>query len=81
MRTRIQQWGSSLALRIPKSFALEAHLHQGTLVDVTIDNEGKLIVVVVPEFVINLETLLQGVTAQNRHAEIDMGSMQGNEMR
>ncbi len=81
MRTRIQKWGNSLALRIPKAFALGAHLQQDTLVDMTIDDEGKLVVVAVPEFVIKLETLLHGVTNQNRHAEIDTGFMKGNEMR
>ncbi|MGH2352156.1 MAG: AbrB/MazE/SpoVT family DNA-binding domain-containing protein [Chloroflexota bacterium] len=28
VRTRIQKWGNSLALRIPKSFAAEVHLTQ-----------------------------------------------------
>ncbi len=28
MKTRIQKWGNSLALRIPKSFAAESHLEQ-----------------------------------------------------
>ena len=27
MKTRVQKWGNSLALRIPKSFAAEAGLH------------------------------------------------------
>jgi antitoxin MazE len=35
MKTRIQKWGNSLALRIPKSFAAESHLEQGMLVDVS----------------------------------------------
>jgi antitoxin component of MazEF toxin-antitoxin module len=26
MKTRVQKWGNSLALRIPKSFAMEAGL-------------------------------------------------------
>ena len=36
MKTRIQKWGNSLALRIPKSFAAETHLEQGTLVEVSL---------------------------------------------
>ena len=38
MKTRIQKWGNSLALRIPKSFAAETHLEQGTLVEVSLQN-------------------------------------------
>ncbi len=33
MKTRIQKWGNSLALRIPKSFAVETGLDQDVLVD------------------------------------------------
>ncbi|MBI1915200.1 MAG: hypothetical protein HYS12_10745 [Planctomycetes bacterium] len=33
MKTRVQQWGNSLALRILKSFAIEAGLHEDSPVD------------------------------------------------
>ncbi len=36
MKTRIQKWGNSLALRIPKSFALETGLEQDATVDVAL---------------------------------------------
>lgn len=39
MKTRIQKWGNSLALRLPKSFAAETHLGQGTLVEVSLLDE------------------------------------------
>jgi antitoxin MazE len=42
MKTHIQKWGNSLALRIPKSFATETHLVQGTRVESTV-HDGKLI--------------------------------------
>ena len=34
MKTRIQKWGNSLALRIPKSFAHEVGLEQDSQVEV-----------------------------------------------
>ena len=34
MKTRIQKWGNSLALRIPKSFANEVGLEQDSPVEV-----------------------------------------------
>ncbi|MFC1972103.1 AbrB/MazE/SpoVT family DNA-binding domain-containing protein [Chloroflexota bacterium] len=33
MKTRVQKWGNSLALRIPKSFATEVGLQRETSVD------------------------------------------------
>ena len=79
MRTRIQKWGNSLALRIPKSFAAEAHLEQDSLVDVSLV-DGKLVVVPVTESALTLEHLLAGVTEQNLHREVDTGHAIGNEM-
>ena len=43
MRTRIQKWGNSLALRIPKSFAAEVKLEQGSEIEVSLV-DGKLVV-------------------------------------
>lgn len=43
MKTRVQKWGNSLALRIPKSFAIEVGLQKGSLVEMSIDNE-KLVI-------------------------------------
>jgi antitoxin MazE len=36
MKTRIQKWGNSLAVRIPRPFAEEIHLEENTTVDLTI---------------------------------------------
>ena len=44
MKTRVQKWGNSLALRIPKSFADEAGLRRETSVEVSL-SDGKLIAV------------------------------------
>ena len=35
MVTKIQKWGNSLGVRIPKSFAREAGITEGTLVDIS----------------------------------------------
>lgn len=78
MRTRIQKWGNSLALRIPKSFAAEAHLQQDSQVEVSLV-DGRLVVSPVePAF--TLEHLLAGVTEQNLHREVDTGPATGNEV-
>ena len=39
MKTRIQKWGNSLALRIPRSFAEEVGIENETDVDLTLEDE------------------------------------------
>ena len=79
MKTRVQKWGHSLALRIPKSFATEAGLDQDAVVDVTLV-DGKLIVTPLTPSRFTLEHLLATVTTDNLHTEQDMGSPVGNEV-
>ena len=43
MKTHVQKWGNSLALRIPKSLAVEAKLAEDTPVELSLV-KGKLVV-------------------------------------
>lgn len=79
MRTRIQRWGNSLALRIPKPFAAEAGLEQQSEVDVSVV-DGALVVKLCPEATYSLEDLLSQVTEENRHGEFDSGPPVGREV-
>jgi antitoxin MazE len=79
MKTRIQKWGNSLALRIPKSFAKEVGLEQDSPVEVSLE-EGKLIIVAAPESRLTLRRLLAQVTKDNLHAEFDTGTATGSEV-
>ncbi len=79
MKTRIQKWGNSLALRIPKSFANEVGLEPNALVELALVN-GQLVVTPVSAPSVMLDNLLAGVTAENIHAEVDTGSGVGNEV-
>ena len=78
MQTRIQKWGNSLALRIPKSLAAESHLEQETLVDVTLQ-ETRLVVTPV-ETELTLDQLVARITPENRHGEQDFGLPVGREV-
>jgi antitoxin MazE len=78
MKTRIQKWGNSLALRIPKSFAAETGLDQDALVDMALV-DGKLIVTPVRIPSVTLEQLLAHITDDNRHEEHDTGPAVGTE--
>ena len=79
MKTRIQKWGNSLALRIPKPFAEETHLAEDTAVDLSVRN-GRLVVVPIVEAEFSLEDLVSQITPQNRHSETDTGGKVGNEV-
>ena len=79
MKTRIQKWGNSLALRIPRPFAEESKLHEDSAVDVTVRN-GRLVIVPVEEPQVSLEDLVKQITPRNRHNEVETGKPLGNEI-
>jgi antitoxin MazE len=78
MRIRVQKWGNSLALRIPKSFATEAGLQTNSSVELSLVR-GKLVVVPVVKPKLTLKQLLAKVTEDNLHHEIDTGPAVGIE--
>lgn len=78
MRTRVQKWGNSLALRIPKSFAQEAGLEEQTAVELSVV-DGKLLVARELRAPYTLGELLAQVTADNLHGEVDTGRAVGGE--
>ena len=78
MRTRVQKWGNSLALRIPKSFATEVGLQRETDVEILLAN-GKLVITPVIKPNPTLKQLLAKVTKENLHTEVATGPAVGNE--
>jgi len=76
--TRIQKWGNSLALRIPKAFASEAGLQNESTVELSLVN-GRLVVVPVTTPKLTLGRLLAQVTDDNLHCEVDTGPASGSE--
>jgi antitoxin MazE len=78
MRVRVQKWGNSLALRIPKPFAEEIGMDQGTPVDLSLV-DGKLVVEPVSDDGPTLAQLLDGVTRRNLHEATDWGDPAGSE--
>jgi len=78
VRARVQKWGNSLAVRIPKAIALEAGLRAQVEVDVSVEN-GNVVVAAIPDETYELSTLLADVTAENIHGEFGSGPSVGNE--
>ena len=79
MQTKIQKWGNSLALRIPKSFALSVNIKQNELVDLSIE-KGKIVIMPIAQKEYSLEELLEGVSENNLHSEFDTGAPTGKEI-
>ena len=79
MLTKIQKWGNSLGLRIPKSFAAEADIDEGSEVNIAIQ-EGKLVITPSRKPRYELADLLDKVSKKNRHEEIDTGKPVGREV-
>jgi antitoxin MazE len=76
MKTKVQKWGNSLAIRIPKSFATEIGLQKEAPVDISF-NDGKLVISPLSD---TLDEVLNRITEKNLHREVDTGSAAGNEL-
>ncbi|MBP8950498.1 MAG: AbrB/MazE/SpoVT family DNA-binding domain-containing protein [Candidatus Promineofilum sp.] len=78
MLTKVQKWGNSVALRIPKAFVEEMRMTVDTAVEMSIE-DGKLVISPVERVEYSLEELLAQITPENLHAEVDWGAPVGQE--
>ena len=79
MKTRVQKWGNSLALRIPKSFAAEAGLQADAAVELSLV-KGTLVVQAITPQPLTLDELLRGITDENLPGEWNTGPAVGKEV-
>ena len=77
MEAIVKKWGNSLGVRIPNLIARELSLKNGSPVDIR-DN-GKEIVIR-PVHNKKLSEILNKITKENLHTEIQTGSMVGKEV-
>jgi antitoxin MazE len=77
MRTRVQKWGNSLAVRIPKPFAEGAGLKLATEIEVSLEKGTLRFSAVRPRW--QLRALVSKVTPRNRHAEVEVRQPVGRE--
>ena len=76
MRLRINKWGNSLGLRLPKFILDQLHCSEGDELELTVEN-GQL---VLSKPHADLDLLLASVQKDQLHAETDTGSVMGNEI-
>ncbi len=78
MKTAIQKWGNSLALRIPRAYAAETRISEGSHVELTFES-GALVVRPLTRKRHSLANLLKGITRANQHGSVDTGKAVGQE--
>lgn len=79
MDAMIARWGNSLAIRIPQSLAKELDLTEGSGVEIVLVDSNLVIKPKVRRRY-SLEELIQAITPENLHSEIDSGVTMGNEI-
>lgn len=67
MRTRVDRWGNSLGVRIPKAIAERADLREGSHVEMDVENGAVILRRSKPQY--TLDELLEGVTPDMVHSE------------
>jgi antitoxin MazE len=79
MRVKVQKWGNSIALRIPKSFANQTSIKSGSTVDLSI-HDGKLIIEPINQEEYDFKTLISEVKESNLHKEYLNDKPKGREI-
>jgi antitoxin MazE len=76
MTVRVQKWGNSLGVRIPKSVAKQTSITEGTELEV-LASGGR--VILRPQKVPSLKDLVSAMKPGNRPAVVDWGKPVGKE--
>ncbi len=78
MRGLVKKWGNSAAMRIPASVLEAAKVRLDQPVDVR-EEGGRIVIEPLYLARYEIETLVAGITGENRHEPIDTGKPAGNE--
>jgi antitoxin MazE len=79
METKIQKWGNSLAVRLPKDVVLKQLLREGSNVTITSEKDG-IIIKQTPKSAGSLQELVKKMTKDNLHTETLWGKSIGKEV-
>jgi antitoxin MazE len=79
MQVRVQKWGNSLAVRIPKPLAKDAAVSEGTVLNLAV-SDGRVIATPVETKNLSLRALLSKINKKNLHGEVDFGRPAGCEI-
>jgi antitoxin MazE len=79
MVATVAKWGNSLAVRIPQNLAKEIQVAEGSEIDLGVVN-GTLVMKPRSRKRYSLDDLIEGITPENLHTEIDGGIAVGHEV-
>jgi antitoxin MazE len=75
---RVSRWGNSLAVRIPRTMADRARIEEGQEVELIVVDGCLTIRPRARSY--TLDELIDQITAENRHDEVDWGKPEGHEV-
>ncbi|MCZ7602197.1 MAG: AbrB/MazE/SpoVT family DNA-binding domain-containing protein [Melioribacteraceae bacterium] len=79
MKVKIQKWGNSLALRIPKAFAFQSKIYEEEFVELKLE-KNRLVIEPIKEKKYSLKKMIDDIESLNLHDEIEFGKSTGNEV-
>ncbi|MEO7504066.1 MAG: AbrB/MazE/SpoVT family DNA-binding domain-containing protein [Sphingomicrobium sp.] len=79
MNQHVKKWGNSAAVRIPAATLAAAGLKTDDAVDVR-EEDGRIVIEKLKTSPMTLEWLLEGITPDNVHGEVDFGRPVGKEV-
>ncbi|OLC91961.1 MAG: hypothetical protein AUH86_19935 [Acidobacteria bacterium 13_1_40CM_4_58_4] len=78
VRAQLVKWGNSQAVRIPKTVLEQAHMQEGEELEIRVE-EGRITIEPL-NAKLTLESLVAGITPENRYKEHEWGKPVGNEI-
>ena len=78
MKTTVQKWGNSLAVRIPKNITKDTKVSEGSSINIMVENGNIILSPSAKEY--SLKELLKNVTNENIHSEVSTGDHIGGEI-
>jgi len=79
IRATVGRWGNSAAVRLPAMLMAQANFSAQQPIDLVV-SEGRIILEPVTAPEMNLNNLLEQITQENLHGEIDFGKPVGREL-
>ncbi len=79
MAAKIQKWGNSLGIRIPKNVLEQVDMHEDEMVEISV-KDNNILIMPTRKKKYNLKTLVSKITPKNIHTETDTGEPVGEEI-
>ena len=75
---KISAWGNSLGIRLPQAIAQQVGFTEGASIAISVEGNKIVLAPTKPKY--QLDKLLEGITPDMQHSEIDWGEPVGEEV-